>query len=98
MNKVSKANNYYAIRLKVKELLKASIEKDIPSDTQLAEAIGVSRTQMYRAKLPKTDPQYNAPGPNFIAGVLGFFGGKFEDFFFLEDVIRERIIHERKVI
>jgi hypothetical protein len=72
------------IRLKPKELMKAAIDKDIGSDTALAAAIGVSVTQIWRAKLPADDPRHNAPGANFIAGVLTAFDGTFEQFFFLE--------------
>lgn len=79
------------IRLNTKELMKATIENDIKNDTELAALIGVSVTQIWRAKLPKDDPRYNAPGTSFIAGVLGAFDGPFERFFFLDEVIRARI-------
>lgn len=80
----------YVIRLNTKEFIKAAIEQDIDSDTQLAAKLGVSVTQVWRAKLPKDDPRHNTPGPAFIAGVLSAFGGPFERFFFLDKVIRER--------
>ena len=80
----------YTIRLNKKELMKAANEHGIINDTELAAKIGVSVTQVWRAKLPIDDPRYNAPGPAFIAGVLAAFGGPFERFFFLEEVIRER--------
>jgi hypothetical protein len=61
------------------------------TDTELAAAIGVSTTQVWRAKLPVDHPKHNSPGVAFIAGVLAVFGGSFDRFFFLEEVIRERI-------
>lgn len=80
----------YTVRLNVKELMKAQIDKDISSDTELAAVIGVSLTQIWRAKLPISDPRHNDPGPAFIAGVLKTFGSDFDRFFFLDEVIRER--------
>jgi hypothetical protein len=77
-------NKKPVIRLNTKELLKAAIDHDIKSDMQLAALLGVSATQIWRAKLKTDHPQYNAPGPSFIAGVLSAFGGTFEQFFFLE--------------
>lgn len=74
------------IRLKVKELMKAQIDNDIPTDAALAKELGVSPSQVWRAKLPISDERYNSPGVQFIAGVLGAFGGPFERFFYLEDV------------
>lgn len=74
------------IRLKVKELMKAQIEKDIPTDSALAKQIGVSPSQVWRAKLPPDDVRHNAPGVQFIAGVLGAFEANFENFFYVEDV------------
>lgn len=73
------------IRLKVKDLTKAQIDKGIPTDAALAEAIGVSASQVWRAKLPITDERHNAPGVQFIAGVMGAFEAPFEDFFYFED-------------
>lgn len=77
MNQLSKM----AVRLKVKELMVAQIEKGIPNDTELAKCIGVSTTQIWRAKLPPTDERHNAPGNQFIAGVLSTFEGPFEKYF-----------------
>jgi len=80
----------YAIRLNVKEFMKAAIDHGIENDTELAATIGVSTTQIWRAKLPVDDPRYNAPGSTFIAGVIAAFG-PFDKFFFLEEVMRGRI-------
>ncbi|MBP1990217.1 hypothetical protein [Paenibacillus eucommiae] len=74
------------IRLKVRNLTKAQIDRDIPTDAALAEVIGVSPSQVWRVKLPCSDARHNSPGVQFIAGVLGAFEGLFEDYFYLEDV------------
>ena len=74
------------IRLKVKELMKAQIDANISTDSDLAKLIGVSVTQIWRVKLPVTDTRYNTPGSQFIAGVIGTFQGRFEDFFYVDEV------------
>jgi hypothetical protein len=80
-----KTNNKKVIRLKTKELMKAAIDHDINSDAKLAEILGVSRPQLWKAKLNPKHPQYNAPGAKLIAGIMSAFGGTFEQFFFLEE-------------
>jgi hypothetical protein len=80
-----------AIRLNYKEFQKAAIDKELDTDSKIAAEIGVSVTQLWRARLPINDPRYNSPGSNFIAGVLKTFDGPFERFFFLESNIRGRI-------
>lgn len=72
------------IRLNTQEFMKAANENNLNNDTQLAAKIGVSVTQVWRAKLPIDDSRHNAPGTSFIAGVLTAFGGPFEKFFFLD--------------
>lgn len=79
------------VRLNVKALEKEKEKHEILSDTELAAMIGVSTTQIWRATLPVADPRHNSPGPIFIAGVLKAFGGPFEKYFFLDEVIRGRI-------
>jgi hypothetical protein len=74
-----------AIRLNVKELKKAAIDQNLETNAQIAEAIGVTITQLWRASLPVDDPRYNSPGQALIAGVLKAFGEPFERFFFLND-------------
>ncbi len=74
-----------AIRLNEHELLKAAIDHNLDTKAQIAEAIGVSSSQLWRATLPLNDPRYNSPGQSFIAGVLKAFGEPFERFFFLEE-------------
>lgn len=72
------------IHLNVKSLMDAAFERGLESDAQIAAAIGVSTTQVWRAKLPPSDPRHNAPGTAFIAGVLTVFGGPFERYFFIQ--------------
>ena len=74
------------IRLKVKELMKAQIDKDLFSDAELAIKLGVSTSQVWRVKLPPEDERCNTPGNRFIAGVMSTFDGPFERFFYLDDV------------
>lgn len=80
------------VRLNIKALEKEQEDLDLISDTQLAATIGVSVTQLWRAKLPVEDPRHNSPGPSFIAGVISAFGGPFEKFFFLDKIVRDRNI------
>lgn len=80
----------YVVRLNVDELMKAANEQGFSTDTELAAALKVSVTQVWRAKLPVNHPQHNSPGTAFIAGVLSVFGSPFERFFFLDKVIRAR--------
>lgn len=74
------------VRLNVKELMKAQIDADIKTDAELAQKIGISPSQVWRAKLKPGHPQYCTPGNQFIAGVMMLFGGPFERFFFVEEV------------
>lgn len=73
------------IRLNKKELMKAQIDLEINTDAELAKMMGVSTSQVWRAKLNPDDKRYNSPGSQFIAGVLSVFGGPFERFFYLEE-------------
>lgn len=84
------------VRLKVKELMKAQIDKDITSDAKLAELMNINVTQIWRAKLPVTDKRHNAPGNYFIAGVLSVFDAPFERFFYLEEVSVEKKVTSTK--
>ena len=74
-----------ALRLNKIELKKAALDKQLETNEQIAEAIGVSVSQLWRATLPSNHASYNAPGQSFIAGVLKAFGEPFERFFFLEE-------------
>ncbi|MBO9596768.1 MAG: hypothetical protein J7559_02935 [Cohnella sp.] len=69
---------------------RAACDRNLNSSTEIAAAIGVSTTQVWRASLSPDDPRYNKPGAEFIAGVVMAFGS-FERFFFLDKVIRGRI-------
>lgn len=73
------------ICLKISALTKVQIERNIPSDAALAAVLGVSASQVWRAKLSPNDERYNAPGNQFIARVLSAFDEPFEEFFCLED-------------
>ncbi|WP_428909448.1 hypothetical protein [Niallia sp. Krafla_26] len=75
------------IRLNEKELMKAAIDHNLETKAQIAEKIGVSVSQLWRATLPVTDPRYCSPGQSFIAGVIAAFGEPFERFFFLEGTV-----------
>lgn len=84
------------IRLNVQEFMAAANEAGFKNDTELAAAMGVSVTQIWRAKLPKTDPRHSSPGTSFIAGVLTVFGGPFERFFFVEKTLQGCNIKRRE--
>lgn len=79
-----------AIRLKTDAFMSAAIERGLENNTQIAAALGVSVTQVWRAMLPVSDPRHNSPGTAFIAGVLTVFGGPFERFFFVDSSLRGR--------
>lgn len=54
------------------------------NDTRLAKELGISRSRLWRARLPVDHPEHNTIGANFIAGALSVFQDmKFEDLFFL---------------
>lgn len=82
------------IRLNKNALLHAAIDNNLKTNAEIAKKIGVSAAQLYRAQLPEDNPQYSSPGAGFISGVLHAFGGPFERFFFLDEVLRGR--HENK--
>jgi len=74
------------IRLNTKELMKAQIDLEIKTDADLAARMGLSPSQVSRAKLNPKDDRYSTPGNQFIAGVLAVFKQPFEKFFYLENV------------
>ncbi len=74
------------IRLNTKELMKAQIDLEIKTDADLAAKMGLSPSQISRAKLNPKDDRYSAPGNHFIASVLAVFQEPFEKFFYLENV------------
>jgi transcriptional regulator with XRE-family HTH domain len=66
------------------------------TDTELARRIGISRSRLWRAKLPKDHPHYCSPGESFIAGVLKTFPEvRFEEIFFLDNMCSG--IHKNEV-
>ncbi|MBN6186358.1 hypothetical protein P4S93_16435 [Aneurinibacillus thermoaerophilus] len=74
------------LKLRVDVLEKLQQEKGW-TDTQLAKQIGISRSRLWRAKLPEDHLEYCSPGENLITGVLAAFPDKkFDDLFFLEKV------------
>lgn len=75
-----------AIRLNKNELKKAALDLNLETHAEIAKAIGVSVSQLNRVMNDPDHPNYNAPGPSFIAGVLKAFGEPFERFFFLTDI------------
>jgi predicted transcriptional regulator len=65
------------------EKLQKELDK---TDQEFAEFIGVSRSQLWRAKLKPTDKRFSL-GQDFIAKMLQAFNSyKFEELFFLQDV------------
>ncbi|MEG6521092.1 hypothetical protein [Desulfotomaculum sp. 1211_IL3151] len=78
------------IKLKVTEFNKVAKSK-YKNDLELAAAMGISTTQLWRARLPDNDPRHNDPGKEFVAGTLKALPCmKFEDLFFLADPLRGR--------
>ena len=77
------------IRLNV-ELLEDLQKKNLWSDSELARQIGISRSRLWRAKLPMHHKEYCSPGETLIMGILQTFPNKkFDDFFFLEHMCSE---------
>jgi hypothetical protein len=74
------------VRLNTKELMKAQIDYEIKTDAELAQKIGISASQICRAKLNPNDRRHSAPGNQFIAGVLSVFGGPFDKFFYIDEL------------
>lgn len=75
----------------MKVLLKSDILDDLRhgmklTDQGFAKFLGVSRSQLWRAKLPPNDKRFSL-GQDFIAKVLSAFPEHtFEDIFFLDQV------------
>jgi hypothetical protein len=70
------------LRVDVLEYLQKQMEW---SDTELANRLGISRSRLWRAKLPTSHPEYCSPGEALITGILKTFPEKnFDDLFFLE--------------
>ncbi|MGX4583334.1 hypothetical protein [Paenibacillus chitinolyticus] len=80
----------YVVRLKVKEFLEAQDRKNIATEKELASKMKIAPSQLWRAKLPVEDENYNSPGNQFIAGVLKVFGGNFQDYFYIDEISLRR--------
>lgn len=78
----------------MKVLLRSGVLDDVQkemnlTDQQFAEFIGISRSQLWRAKMPASDKRFSL-GNDFVAAVLNALEGKkFEELFFLGDVSHE---------
>lgn len=78
--------DYMKIKLRV-EILEELQRKNNWSDTELAKNMGISRSRLWRAKLPENHTEYCSPGEALIAGAMNAFPDKkFEDLFFLNSV------------
>ncbi|KQL17649.1 hypothetical protein [Cytobacillus solani] len=81
------------IKLRV-DVLEKLQEKNGWNDTELAKNMGISRSRLWRAKLPEDHNEYCSPGENLIVGALNAFPEKkFEDLFFLTSVCR--VLHNK---
>lgn len=57
------------------------------NDTELAMHMGISRSRLWRARLPEGHKEYSSPGGGLIIGALSAFPDKkFDDLFFLDRV------------
>lgn len=83
-------------KLKIKlriEMLKILQNNKGWSDKELAKKMGISRSRLWRARLPENHKDYCSPGESFIVGALNAFPNqKFEDLFFFERVCS--VVHE----
>lgn len=74
------------IKPDVLESLQSSLKMN---DQEFADHIGVSRSSLWRAKLPANDDRFSL-GQDVIAKVLSSFSDKsFDELFFLEKMSRE---------
>lgn len=81
----TKGREYMKIKLRV-DVLEKLQEKNNWNDTELAKHMGISRSRLWRAKLPEEHNEYCSPGESLIVGVLKAFPEKkFEDLFFLTE-------------
>lgn len=81
-----KGVNKLKIKLRV-DVLEELQEKNNWNDTELAKQMGISRSRLWRAKLPENHNEYCSPGESLIVGAMKAFPDKkFEDLFFLTDV------------
>jgi DNA-binding XRE family transcriptional regulator len=72
------------LKLRVDKLEELQTENSW-TDTELAKRMGISRSRLWRAKLPAEHNEYCSPGESLIIGVLKAFPEKkFDDLFFLD--------------
>ncbi|MED4083911.1 hypothetical protein P4637_03415 [Halalkalibacterium halodurans] len=65
------------------------------NNSELARKMNISRSRLWRAKLPQDHPYYCYPGEDFITGTLMVFRDKkFDELFFLENPCSE--IHKEE--
>jgi hypothetical protein len=77
------------VLLRVDKVNKIQKKKDL-NDGEFAYFIGVSRSQLWRAKMSPSDKRFSL-GQDFIAKMLKAFPDcTFEDLFFLNDVSHAR--------
>jgi hypothetical protein len=61
------------------------------SNAEIARRMGINTVQLWRVRLPETDPRHNDPGVQFVGSVLQAFPGTtFEEVFFLAEPLRLR--------
>jgi transcriptional regulator with XRE-family HTH domain len=79
-------NHTPKIRLRV-NFLETLQKQNKWNDSELARKMGISRSRLWRAKLPEDHNEYCSPGEGLIAGALNAFPNcKFDDLFFLDKV------------
>lgn len=79
----------YIVGLDTAALEKEQEARKISSDMQLATLFWCFCNSVVASKLPIDDERYHSPGPTFIVGVIGAFGGPFEKYF-LNKIVRAR--------
>ncbi|OEH86763.1 hypothetical protein BHU72_00365 [Desulfuribacillus stibiiarsenatis] len=84
----------YIVRLNVEAFDRRIREIGFVDNQEVARVMGISTTQIWRAKLPINDSRYNSPGNCFIAGVIYTLGGPFENFFYIEENMKKCGFHE----
>lgn len=74
------------IRLRV-DVLEKLQKLNSWTDSELAKRMEISRSRLWRAKLPTNHIEYCSPGESLIVGALTAFPDKrFDDLFFLDNV------------
>ena len=71
------------IRLNIEALEAAQRDKGW-NETELCKRSGLSRSQLWRIRLPEDDPRKQQPGNEAIAGLLNAFDMKFHQLFVVD--------------